>query len=386
MTKGGVVPQLETAAKTDDGENRKKVVSGDFVINSRSDRKGSAGLADEDGSVSLISIVLRPQEAVHGRFIHHLLRSASFQEEFYRFGKGIVADLWSTNYGEMRNVVLAMPPLDEQRAIAAFLEIETAKIDALVAEQRRLMDLLQEKRQAVISSAVTKGLNPDAPLKDTGVEWLGEVPTHWDIAPFPQVVRFQEGPGIMAADFRDEGVPLLRVSGVQGPWATLDGCNFLDPHDVERKWSHFRIEEGDLLLSSSASLGVISQADASVVGAVPYTGIIRLSPNGSRLNRDFLRSLLESTLFSRQIERLKTGATIQHFGPTHLRQMKITVPPPEEQTQISLEIERSTDQVHRLIQATGAAIKLLEERRAALITAAVTGQIDVRGLAAAEAA
>ena len=182
VTKSGVVPQLDTAAKTDDGDNRKLVCVGDFVINSRSDRKGSSGLAGRDGSVSLINTVLEPFGEVSGGFVHHLLRSVAFQEEFYRYGKGIVADLWSTNYSEMRNITLAMPPRSEQEPIAAFIDRETAKIDGLVAEQEKLIALLKEKRQAVISHAVTKGLNPDAPMKDSGIEWLGEVPAHWDVA------------------------------------------------------------------------------------------------------------------------------------------------------------------------------------------------------------
>lgn len=142
------------------------------MINSRSDRKGSAGVSTLDGSVSLICTVLCPQERVHTPFVHHLLRSQPFQEEFYRNGKGIVADLWSTNYAEMRNILLGMPPLSEQEGIAAFLDREVAKIDDLVAEQRRLMDLLKEKRQAVISHAVIKGLNSKARLKPSGIEWL----------------------------------------------------------------------------------------------------------------------------------------------------------------------------------------------------------------------
>lgn len=132
VTKHGIVPQLETAAKTDAGDNRKLVLKGDFVINSRSDRKGSAGVSDADGSVSLISIVLQPHEGAWMPFIHHLLRCQQFQEEFYRNGKGIVADLWSTNYSEMRNILLGLPHIAEQTAIAAFLDRETAKIDALV--------------------------------------------------------------------------------------------------------------------------------------------------------------------------------------------------------------------------------------------------------------
>jgi len=195
VTMGGIVPQIDTAAKSDDSDNRKRVCQGDFVINSRSDRKGSSGVSDLDGSVSLISIVLQCHEtaAIHMPFVHHLLRSHLFQEEFYRNGKGIVADLWSTTFSAMRNILLAMPPLPEQTAIAAFLDRETAKIDALVAEQRRLIELLKEKRQAVISHAVTKGLDPDAPMKDSGIEWLGEVPAHWAIIALKRIAGVQTG-------------------------------------------------------------------------------------------------------------------------------------------------------------------------------------------------
>ncbi len=173
VTKNGIVPQLETAAKSDDTDNRKKVCAGDFVINGRSDRKGSSGAADVDGSVSLINIVLRPLTEIDIRFAHHLLRSVPFQEEFYRHGKGIVADLWSTSFSEMRNIALAMPTANEQSAIAAFLDRETAKIDALIAEQEKLVALLAEKRQATISHAVTKGLNPNPPKLRNAV-----VPAH----------------------------------------------------------------------------------------------------------------------------------------------------------------------------------------------------------------
>lgn len=192
VTKNGIVPQLDNAAKTDDNDNRKCVRAGDFVINSRSDRNGSSGISLLDGSVSLINTVIKPDDSMDGNFVHHLFRSVAFQHEYYRYGKGIVADLWSTNYGEMKAIFLAVPPRSEQTAIAAFLDRETAKIDALVAEQQRLIALLKEKRQAVISHAVTKGLNPNAPMKDSCIEWLGEIPAHWEvkfIRHFAEVLR-----------------------------------------------------------------------------------------------------------------------------------------------------------------------------------------------------
>src|SRR5690606_31999693 len=141
VTKNGIVPRLESAAKTQDGDNRKKVLAGDFVINSRSDRKGSSGLSPLDGSVSLICTVLIPA-GLHGPYIHHLFRSELFQEEYYRWGKGIVADLWSTNFSDMKNIVLGVPSEEEQTQIARFLDHETARIDALIAEQQRLIELL----------------------------------------------------------------------------------------------------------------------------------------------------------------------------------------------------------------------------------------------------
>jgi type I restriction enzyme S subunit len=217
VTKNGIVPQLETAAKTDDGDNRKKVCAGDFVINSRSDRKGSSGLAPDDGSVSLINTVLTPFQDMTGRYAHHLLRSVVFQEEYYRYGRGIVADLWSTNFSEMRNILLAVPNLPEQTSIANFLDRETDKIDALVAEQENLIALLKEKRQAVISHAVTKGLDPTVPMKDSGIEWLGEVPAHWDVKRIKHlctIISKGTTPTTVGAEFTWNGVRFLKAENI----------------------------------------------------------------------------------------------------------------------------------------------------------------------------
>ena len=155
VTKHGIVPQLEHAAKSDNGDNRKLVRKGDYVINSRSDRKGSSGLADLDGSVSLINIVLTPFKTIHPKFSHYLLRSYLFQEEFYKYGHGIVADLWTTNYEDMRNIHLALPSVSEQTQISNFLEQETTRIDNLIAKQEKLIEKLKEYRASIISHAVT---------------------------------------------------------------------------------------------------------------------------------------------------------------------------------------------------------------------------------------
>lgn len=280
---------------------------------------------------------------------------------------------------------IPVPPDNELDSIAAFLDSETSKIDALVAEQRRLIELLKEKRQAVISHAVTKGLNPNVKMKPSGIEWLGDVPEHWDVCRFPHVIQFQEGPGIMAIDFHDEGVPLVRVSGVKGRWVTLDGCNYLDPDLVAKRWEHFRLRKGDLVISASASMGIVSEVDEEAIGAVPYTGLIRLVPVKGISVKDFIRSFVVSDVFMKQIDLLKAGATIQHFGPTHLRQITISLPTEVEQREIAQYIDVQIAKFDRLESEAEQAIALLQERRTALISAAVTGKIDVRGFVAKEA-
>lgn len=377
VTQNGIVPQIDSAAKSDAGDNRKKVCIDDFVINSRSDRKGSSGTSNLNGSVSLISIVLKPKYIVPS-FAHHLLRSYPFQNEFYRYGKGIHADLWSTNYSEMKNILMALPSEPEQQKIANFLNHETAKIDSLIAKQEKLIELLKEKRQAVISYAVTKGLNPSAPMKDSGVEWLGEVPEQWIVAKFSYEIDFLEGPGILAVDFHDTGVPLLRIQDVKEAFVTDNFKTYLDPQKVTDKWDHFRVKKGDLLISASASTGLISEVDERTVGAIPYTGIIRLRPASKRITKDFIRYIVQSDLFFEQIKLLQTGSTIQHFGPIHLQQMKILLPSLKEQADLCSAIITSTSKIDKLIEKAEDFILLTKERKIAVISAAVTGKIDVR--------
>ena len=154
VAREGVVPQLETAVKTDNGDNRKLVLKNDFVVNSRSDRKGSCGVSDYDGSVSLISIVLEPRD-IYPMYVHHLFRSNNYIEEFYRNGRGIVADLWTTRYSEMKNIFIPIPPNDEQQAIVSAINSMSEKIDMLATKLTAQIDNLRELKQRIISDAVT---------------------------------------------------------------------------------------------------------------------------------------------------------------------------------------------------------------------------------------
>ena len=159
VSKDGVIPQLDTAVKTDNGDNRKKVCIGDFVVNSRSDRKGSCGFSAYNGSVSLINIVLMPRKDIFGRYYHYLFRSNNYIEEYYRLGRGIVADLWTTRYVEMRNIMIPFPPIDEQQLIVDYIDRKTTEIDRLVVELTYQVEYLKEYKQRLIADVVTGKIN-----------------------------------------------------------------------------------------------------------------------------------------------------------------------------------------------------------------------------------
>lgn len=387
VTKNGIVPQLETAAKTDDGDNRKRVCAGDFVINGRSDRKGSSGLSALDGSVSLINLVLHPHQPIQMEFVGHLLKSTMFQEEFYRYGKGIVADLWSTNFSEMRNILLAIPPVPEQAAIAAFLDREAGKIDALVTEQERLMALLKEKRQAVISQAVTKGLNPNAKMKPSGVEWLGEVPEHWEIRPLSTLVRqgtsitygiVQAGPDV------EDGVPYIRTSDMSGVGLPESGY-LRTSFEIAKSYDRSRVEVGDLVIAIRATIGKTLPVPPWLDGANLTQGTAKIAP-GPSVDREFLLLFLNSAAAGQGFDSISKGATFKEITLDMLRKFRTPVPPLEEQVAIAEVVGERAAVLEQLASDAEQAISLLKERRAALISAAVTGKIDVRGAMPTEAA
>ena len=193
VTMQGILPQLATAAKTDDGDNRKLVRVGDFAINSRSDRRGSCGISPLDGSVSLINIILTPRTAMHPGYYNWLFHTTLFADEFYKWGHGIVADLWTTRWQEMKSITVPVPEYAEQERIAAFLDAECAEIDAVLEKTRASIEEYKKLKQAVITQAVTKGIRGDRPMKNSGIEWIGDIPAEWDYTKAKNCVNIQNG-------------------------------------------------------------------------------------------------------------------------------------------------------------------------------------------------
>lgn len=379
VTMQGIVPQIDTAAKTDAGDNRKLVLKNDFVINSRSDRKGSSGVSQLNGSVSLISIVMEPKR-INPKFAHHLLRSYPFQEEFYRYGKGIVADLWSTNSSEMKNILIPELADDESNAIACFLDHETAKIDNLIEKQQQLIELLKEKRQAVISHAVTKGLNPDVPMKDSGVEWLREVPEHWAIKPLRYLGDCQNGINIGAEAF-GSGFPFISYGDAYKNRVLPDNGSGLVQSTAEdrRKYSLLR---GDVLFTRTSEtieeIGFASACIKSIENACFAGFLIRFRPKSSELCIEYSKYYFSNQLlrifFTKEMNLITRASLSQDL----LKTMPVVIPPVDEQIKIAELLDNISEKFDQLQLLGEEQIKYLQERRTALISAAVTGKIDVR--------
>ena len=284
------------------------------------------------------------------------------------------------------NFWLPIPPLPEQHAIADFLDRQTAKIDALVAEQRKLIELLQEKRQAVISHAVTKGLNPDAPMKDSGIEWLGMMPAHWEVKALRTVSNVVRG-----ASPRPAGDPRY-FAGDAVPWVTVaeitkDSCLELTTTEAyltkEGAGLSKLFYRGTVIYSNSgATLGV---PKILAIDACANDGVVAFEQLTSNVLPEFLYHYLASITKSIR-EKVRQGSGQPNLNTDIVKALRIPVPPREEQAGILRHISSITSRFDDLVLAIDRGLDLLQERRTALISAAVTGKIDVRNIADSEAA
>ena len=382
MANIGIIPYAEKGdvgnKKPEDVSKCKLVTRGDFVINSMNYGIGSYGLSNYDGVCSSVYIVLKPQnDVVASRFAFRIFENRSFQTYAQSFGNGILEHRCAINWDILKTIGVGVPPMIEQKAILAFLDRETAKIDELVAEQRRLMELLKEKRQAVISHAVTKGLNPDAPMKPSGIEWLGDVPAHWEVKKMKWIAEMQSG------HTPDKKIPAYWENG-DIPWVSLNDTGYLKDNDYISETAYSISQLG--IENSSARLlpprVVVFSRDATIGRCAITTRPMAVSQHfiawvcGESMIPEFL--LLRLRSMTHELDRLTTGATLKTIGMPDVRTIVTPLPPFEEQQAIIDWVSSQTGQLDTLTTEVQHAIDLLQERRTALISAAVTGQIDVR--------
>jgi type I restriction enzyme S subunit len=378
-----------------DDENRRRtdedligyriVRKGQLVVNTMWLNYAGLGVSSFEGHVSPAYRSYWIADNLNKRFIHYLLRSSLYVNGYTKYLTGIRPNSLQMSRDDLMAFPILIPSQHEQYTIAAFLDRETAKIDALIAEQQRLIELLKEKRQAIISHAVTKGLNPDAPMKDSGIEWLGEVPAHWEVKRLKNISP-QVTVGIVVEPSKyyvDDGIPALRSLNIQPCSITLDHLVYISPESNELL-SKSRLNAGDLVAVRSGQPGTTTVVPSELEGCNCIDLIIIRKPLGG--SEYFLCWYLNSDSAVHQFSEGSGGAIQQHFNIGTAMNLVIPMPPNHEQDEIATILDRETVKLDALTAEANRAITLLQERRAALISAAVTGKIDVRGLANRKAA
>ena len=371
VTMKGIVPQLESAAKTDNGDNRKLICIGDFAINSRSDRKGSCGISEYTGSCSLIITVLKPHNSQNDRFYHYLLRNHYFSEEFYRNGKGLVADLWTTKWEEMRNIFIPVPPRAEQDQIVRFLDCKTAKIDKLIEGYKKQISLLEEQRQTVIDESVIHGIDR-AELKPSGTNWVSQIPNHWEMV-------FSKK---LFAERKDKAFPDDEQLTASQKYGIITQREFMEREQrrvtVVMKGDDIlkHVGKGDFVISMRSFQGGL---EYSYVEGKISSAYVMLIPRSEKVYDEYFKWLLKSRPY---IKALQGTADLVRDGQAlryaNFAKVPLPIVPIEEQKRIANYIISEIKKIDKTIPVIQKQIALLKEYRTRLISDVVTGQIDVR--------
>lgn len=372
VTKKGIVPQLETAAKTDDGDNRKLVRIGDFVINSRSDRRGSCGISSYDGSVSLINTVISPKGTMNPYYYNWFFHTELFADEFYKWGHGIVDDLWTTRWQEMKRISIALPPLPEQQKIAEFLDRKCGEIDELVALQEKMIEELKAYKQSVITEAVTKGLNPNAPMKDSGIEWIGEIPEHWEVKPLKWDFAIIAGatPKTDNIDFWDGDIPWVTPADYKTEDVYIEkGRRFLSQKGVDACATTL-LPKNSIIFSKRAPIGLVvvnSQplcTNQGCLGCIPKKDIVK-----------YFYYVI--SIFTEQYELYGSGTTFKEISANNFANFKLPFPNIPEQQAIADYLDTKCAEIDELVGVKQQKIVSLKEYKKSLIYEYVIGKKEV---------
>ena len=380
VSKMGVVPQLETAAKTDDGDNRKLVKKGDFAINSRSDRRGSCGISIYDGSVSLINTVLTPRAEMNPRFYDWLFHTSVFADEFYKWGHGIVDDLWTTRWAEMKRISIVVPPIPEQKAIADFLDKKCGEIDEMVSLQEKIIEELKAYKQSVITEAVCKGLNPDVPMKDSGIEWIGQIPNNWETRIGKKLYLANDG-GVWGEEPTGNGDTIVLRSTEQDIDGHLIVENPAYRHLSAREIASALLQEGDLIITKSsgspAHIGKTSLIDANTATLkCCFSNFIqRIRVEGFPA---YYWYAFNSYPTKKQFDYLSTTTTgINNINSKTIDNVYFTVPPIQEQQTIANYLDEKCTEIDALISLKQSKIDAWKEYKKSIIYEYITGKKEV---------
>ncbi|MBS6893138.1 MAG: restriction endonuclease subunit S [Veillonella sp.] len=382
VTKQGIVPQLESAAKTDNGDNRKLIKKNDFVINSRSDRRGSCGISEYEGSCSLINIVLAPKNNMVNRYYNYLFKTELFADEFYKWGNGIVDDLWSTKWSNMKNIMVPFPSLEEQQAIAEHLDTKCAEIDTIIAKEQSVIEKLQEYRQSIITEIVTNGLDPTENMVPSGVEWIDSIPLNWKTTRFTKSFEFFKGLNIKKTDLVDSGAGVVSYGQVHAKnnngYSLQDGLiRYVAENLIDEK---SLLQEGDFVFADTSEdlegVGNSIHIDSSNELYAGYHTLVARCLDKSICTKYFAFLFL-TDIWRSQLRKNANGTKVYSVTQKMFKAVSCLVPPIEEQLKIVAYLEQKCDAIDRVISHKLTIINTLAEYKKSLIYEVVTGKKEV---------
>lgn len=378
VTMKGILPQLDTAAKTDAHDDRKLLCKGDFAINSRSDRRGSCGISPVDGSVSLINIVLQPKEEMDSQYYEWVFHSSMFSDEFYKWGHGIVDDLWTTGWQDMKRIAIPSPTLQEQKRIAMFLNKQCGELDNILAKTRASIEEYRRLKRAVITQAITKGVRGDREMKDNGIEWIGKIPVTWDILrklSYTCTASISYGIVKLLEPDDDTGVKVLRCSDVLPGKISLDNVRTVT-RQVSNEYARTILSGGEIVINVRGTLGGCAVVPNELKG-YNVAREVAVIPVNDDICKRYLMYFFLSDVFIDYQKRYLTGSVYVGLNIELLSSCPIIFPPLKEQEEIADFLDEKCRNIDTLIEQMTELLVEMENYKKSVIYEYVTGKKEV---------
>ena len=389
ITKGVIRQQalLEDSSKKDssklDKSAYKLVRRGEIAYNKMRAWQGAVGVSEYEGIVSPAYIVQRPRKGAAPRYLHYLLRTPAFAKEAERWSYGITSDMWSLRPEHFKMIYSCLPPLPEQAAIVRFLDHADRRIRRYIRAKQKLIKLLEEQKQAIIHRAVTRGLDPNVGLKPSGVEWLGDVPAHWEVKRLHQITDAGRpimygivlpGPNV------DEGVFIVKGGDCE-PGRLRPELLSRTTFEIESRYARSRLAERDIVFAIRGGVGAAELVPSQLAGANLTQDAARIAA-GAGVDPRWLLHAVRAPIFREHVRSQVVGATVRGINIRDLKRIEVVVPPLEEQVRIVEHLNHTTWDIATASDRAQRQIDLLHEYRTCVIADVVTGKLDVREAAA----
>ena len=375
------VTQAKNESRSESLKGYKKVAKDNLVINIMLAWMGGLGVSEYNGIVSPAYCVYRLKKAANPKFMHYLYKTPIYLAEFARHSTGVIPSRWRMYTDDFGQVLTLVPPIDEQDMIVSYLDKVTSKIDEAIAQQQKMIDLLNERKQIIINNAVTKGLNPDVPMKDSGVDWIGEIPEHWEVMKtlFTLSMPITDGPHETPLLYED-GIPFVSAEAVS---MGNGGINFnhirgyISKTFYDECCKKYTPQRYDIyMIKSGATTGKVAIVETDVKFTI-WSPLAVFRCNQQIMNPYYLFFVLQSKFYQLQVQLGWSYGTQQNIGMRTLEKLKVTVPPVCEQVMIANKIKEKLVPINNAIKIANEQITLLYERKQLIINNVVIGKVKV---------